>query len=53
MLFYSIAVDLLHIFKAVSFKCGTDLLRDFKANVGTKSEHVLHLLWCSGDQWDV
>lgn len=36
-----------------TFKCGPDLLRDFKADVGAKSEHVLHLFRCSGDQWDV
>lgn len=35
------------------FKYGPDLLGDFKANMRTKSEHVLHLLGCSGDQWDV
>lgn len=29
------------------------LLGDFKANVRTKSEHVLHLLDCCGDKRDV
>lgn len=30
-----------------------DLLRDPEADVGTQSEHVLHLLRCGGDQRDV
>lgn len=34
-------------------KCRPDLLRDFKADVGTQSEHVLHLLRCGRDQRDV
>lgn len=35
------------------FKRGPDLLRNFKPNMRTKSEHVLHLLWCCRDQRDV
>lgn len=29
------------------------LLRNFKANVRTKSEHVLHLVNCCRDEWYV